>query len=78
MQTLEMLLAVHVHNLAADLRSSARARFYAGVFDRMSEDERHRMLAAWERENPIARFIPVALEEVEQTAGQIQELMRGR
>ncbi len=75
MQTLELLLAVQVHSLAADLRSSARARFYAGVFERLGEDERQHRLAAWDRDNPIARFIPVALEEIEQTAEHIRELM---
>lgn len=77
MQTLELLLAIQVRNLAADLRSSARANFYAGVFDRMNEEERKFKLAAWERENPIARFIPVALEELEQVAEHIHDLTHG-
>lgn len=76
MQTLELLFAVQVRNLAADLRSSARAHYYAGIFERADEAERKARLAAWESENPVSRFIPAALEEIEQVAQQVHELLR--
>jgi hypothetical protein len=77
MQTLDLLLAMQIRNLAADLRSAARASFYAGIYDGLDEAARKTRLAAWERENPVTRFIPVALEEIEQVADYIAELRTG-
>jgi len=77
MQTIDLLLAAQVRNLAMDLRSTARAGFYAGIFERMNEEERKRELAAWERAYPLAGFIPVALAEIEQVAAHIRDLLEG-
>lgn len=78
MQTLELLLAFQLRGLAADLHSAARANFYAGIFDRSNEAERREKLAMWERDHPIERFIPVALDEIEQVAEQVRGLLQGR
>lgn len=77
MGTLELLLAFHLRDLAGDLRSASRANFYTGIFSACDEYERRRRLETWDRENPIGRFIPAALEEVELAADHIRDLMRG-
>jgi hypothetical protein len=76
MQTLDLLFAIQLRNLAADLHSAARANYYTGIFGRYDEDGRRTMLAAWENENPVSRFIPVALEEVEHIAEQTYRLLK--
>lgn len=75
MSTLELLLAFQLRGLAADLRSAARASFYSGIFETCDEPQRREQLAKWDREHPIARFIPIALEEVEQVADHVRELI---
>lgn len=78
MQTLELLLAFQLRSLAADLRSAARASFYAGIFDSSTEAERREKLAVWERDYPLEHFIPAALGEVEQVAAQVRGLLQHR
>jgi hypothetical protein len=75
MRTLDLLLAVQVRQLAADLRSAARAAFYTSIFEHMPEDDRKRELAEWERAHPLAGFIPLALDEIEQVADRIHDLL---
>lgn len=75
MRNLDLLLAVQVRQLAADLRSTARAAFYTGIFEHMPEEDRKRALSDWERAHPLTGFIPLALAEVEATADHIQSLL---
>jgi hypothetical protein len=75
MQTLELLLAFQLRSLAADLHSTARAGYYASIFATNNEAERRAKLEAWEKEHPIKTFIPIALEEVEQIAEHLRELL---
>ncbi|MFK3738737.1 hypothetical protein [Massilia sp. TN1-12] len=76
MSTLELLLAFQLRSLAADLRSAARANFYAGIFDNSDEAQRREKLAEWDREHPINRFVPMALQEVEEVADHVRDLLR--
>ncbi|MDN4054381.1 hypothetical protein QPK32_14960 [Massilia sp. YIM B02763] len=77
MNTLELLLAVHLRNMAIDMRSASRSDFYASIASCGDETERRKRLGAWDRQNPLNRFIPAALAEVDAIADQVRDLLRG-
>lgn len=76
MNTDELLLASHVRTLAVELRSSARATFYADIFDVFDDMERKSRLSAWDRDHPIEGFIDIALTEIQQVASYIDTVSR--
>lgn len=76
MNTDELLLASHVRTLAVELRSSARATYYAGIFDVFDDADRKRRLSAWDGDHPMEAFIDIALTEIQQVATYIDSLAR--
>lgn len=77
METSDLLFTIQIRHLAVELRSTARAQYYASIFATSDEAQRRAGLVEWERAHPLASFIPVAVEEVMEIAEQVQELRKG-
>lgn len=78
METADLLFTIQLRHLAVELRSTARAQYYAGIFDTCDEPQRRVRLAEWEQEHSLDSFIPVAFEEVTQIAEHVRELRAER
>lgn len=74
MDTHRLLFALHVRNLALELRSTARAAYYTSIFGTHTEADRQARLEAWGQEHPFDMFVARAVRELEHTARLIDDL----
>jgi hypothetical protein len=74
METSDLLLAVQVRQLAADLRNAARSAYYTEIYEGCDEPARALALAKWDEKHQLSSFVPVALQEVRHVSLQILAL----
>lgn len=78
MKTIELLFALNIRNFASDLKSVARAKYYALIFENFQEEARNVKLAQWDVDHPFDIFITQALSETKNIALKIRNLSSRR